>query len=624
VFAALVCTSGLKAQDAAEQGILLVDSIPSGAAIYVEGQIRGVTPCMLTADEGSVRLKLVKRGYRENTRVEKMESGGLLRLVIKLEPETEYGTIMVAALPVGAAVRMDGKPAGKSPCEVLVTCDQEHLVEVEHPGFVKHERKVSVEAGKHVLLEPFLQKPGAEPERPKPAEAKPEEPKPVVAPTPQIPEEEFKEAMRQVRDCLAERDYAAALEKLEDLKEDAGGPQLAEVHNETRKVTAIRGVVEAAVTALKARVGKGINIRLANGIRLRGTVKSCQDGALEIEAGNKEVRTNVDEIAADSLAELAAEKMPIEPSTAEAIALFLISQVGEVGKGPAQIAIERAKYQGIDTTGLKKRLEDELGEPDQAEIKPGTAAEPGEKEEPDKKAEENAGVVLIERFVGLEAPPQFDWLLEQAKLETRTNEEMVRKEALEGVKAIAIFDPGEEGKFYRDGEVTAIYDFVRAGGGLLVVGATDRVYRPKREADLRKAIDDYPVNTLAKRFGVVFARDRISDRSNNVGGNPRMPVFHVLNLRALPTYARKIRELTFTNNVSSIIILKPKPTIVPLVMGDNDTQTEPPGAPPVVVTVMCTVGKGKAAFMTGPMWLKNRFGNEEFCRALIEVIALRQ
>lgn len=65
---------------------MILDSAPGGAAVLVDGDLRGNTPTALTARVGA-RILVRKAGYREHELV--LEAGGSSRLKVVLEPTDE-------------------------------------------------------------------------------------------------------------------------------------------------------------------------------------------------------------------------------------------------------------------------------------------------------------------------------------------------------------------------------------------------------------------------------------------------------------------------------------------------------------------------------------------------------
>jgi hypothetical protein len=67
-------------------GSLAVSTVPSGAAVYVDGELQGAAPLSLDLTPGDHRVRLVKQGYLENSRLVDLRSGRADRLTVSLTP----------------------------------------------------------------------------------------------------------------------------------------------------------------------------------------------------------------------------------------------------------------------------------------------------------------------------------------------------------------------------------------------------------------------------------------------------------------------------------------------------------------------------------------------------------
>ena len=156
---------------AAEAIAFKVDSVPSGATLFVGGQKAGTTPFSSGIVPGEYVLALELPGYkRYETKVTALEGATLERLY-KLE--RSVATLSVTTKPPGALVLVDGREAGPAPYEGEVAPGP-HEVTAKATGFLDAHAKVDAVAGKSMPVTLALQ-----PE-PKPAEVAP--PPPLPAP----------------------------------------------------------------------------------------------------------------------------------------------------------------------------------------------------------------------------------------------------------------------------------------------------------------------------------------------------------------------------------------------------------------------------------------------------------
>ena len=72
---------------------LSVSTVPAGAAVYVDGELQGATPVALEGlPAGDHRVRVVKPGYLENSRVVGLRSGVAKNLSLELTPDVSYST----------------------------------------------------------------------------------------------------------------------------------------------------------------------------------------------------------------------------------------------------------------------------------------------------------------------------------------------------------------------------------------------------------------------------------------------------------------------------------------------------------------------------------------------------
>lgn len=99
-------------------GSLSIESAPSGAEVFLNGQEVGQTPVTLAkvAARTELTIKLVKAGYHPHGVLYVVEEGGSSEIGIRLVPdsgERQVGTVNVESIPLGADVtRLDLDPAG--------------------------------------------------------------------------------------------------------------------------------------------------------------------------------------------------------------------------------------------------------------------------------------------------------------------------------------------------------------------------------------------------------------------------------------------------------------------------------------------------------------------------------
>lgn len=136
---------------------------PVGAAVYLNGEYRGVTPLKIQyLAPGTYVADIRLNGYRNET-VERTLNGTKFDIGINLEPLSSLaapagnGSVAIDSNPGGAAVTFDGTAAGKTPAghAALVLNDVpagNHTVSVELAGYPVHTETVTVRKNRVVQV----------------------------------------------------------------------------------------------------------------------------------------------------------------------------------------------------------------------------------------------------------------------------------------------------------------------------------------------------------------------------------------------------------------------------------------------------------------------------------------
>jgi serine/threonine protein kinase len=126
-------------------GSLSISSNPPGAQVTVDGQVRGVTPLMLTLKPGNHNVEL-RGGGEPRTLPVTITAGTQVSQYIELPKITAFGQLQVRSEPAGAQVTVDGIPRGKAPVLVESLAAGEHTVVMDAEG-ANIKQTVSIEAG---------------------------------------------------------------------------------------------------------------------------------------------------------------------------------------------------------------------------------------------------------------------------------------------------------------------------------------------------------------------------------------------------------------------------------------------------------------------------------------------
>jgi hypothetical protein len=129
-------------------GSIYVESSPSGAAIYFNGNYRGVAP--LTINEvwpGTDTISAELSGYRTFTTSATVYAGRQTRVFCPLSPLDTSGALYVLSSPADSNVYLDGVYKGQTPITLNNLASGTHILGVDHAGYYDWKSTVSVPAG---------------------------------------------------------------------------------------------------------------------------------------------------------------------------------------------------------------------------------------------------------------------------------------------------------------------------------------------------------------------------------------------------------------------------------------------------------------------------------------------
>jgi hypothetical protein len=141
------------AQLKVKEGSLDVQSDPSGARVFLDGNELGETPLTLSGIRlGHHRIRVTKEGYVSYEEQVTVTEGERKKVLASLRKMT--GILSIRTEPPGANVFIDGKPVGTSPCESGDLPPGSYQVRIEKRGYAPWEGSLSVIAGKRIEV-PF-------------------------------------------------------------------------------------------------------------------------------------------------------------------------------------------------------------------------------------------------------------------------------------------------------------------------------------------------------------------------------------------------------------------------------------------------------------------------------------
>jgi formylglycine-generating enzyme required for sulfatase activity len=124
---------------------LIVNTIPRGANVTVNGRYRGQSPITLSlTPDVDYEIGLSKAGYGVTKRNLRMESNASESITVDLS--ARLGTVTVEVQPEDATVYVDGRPRGRGKTTVRLSSTP-HAIEVRRPGYATWKRTVTPRPG---------------------------------------------------------------------------------------------------------------------------------------------------------------------------------------------------------------------------------------------------------------------------------------------------------------------------------------------------------------------------------------------------------------------------------------------------------------------------------------------
>lgn len=140
-------------------GTLSINSIPNGAAAYVDGIYQGITPTRvgnLAAGSHTVILSLA--GYQDYITTASIQAGSVTTITATLakDPSPVYGTVSITSDPSGASVYADGVYVGQTSLNRPLVSTQVqpgyHTLLLSKSGYQDYTTSGTVTAGQNLVL----------------------------------------------------------------------------------------------------------------------------------------------------------------------------------------------------------------------------------------------------------------------------------------------------------------------------------------------------------------------------------------------------------------------------------------------------------------------------------------
>ena len=131
-----------------EYGSISVDSSPSGAAIYLNGNYRGIAPVTINAVRaGSYSVSAEMSGYYTYSTTTTVYAGSMSNVYCRLTQMVSTGGLYVTSEPSDAMVYLDASYRGRTPLTLNNVATGEHVVEMDLSGYYDWKSTVTVPAG---------------------------------------------------------------------------------------------------------------------------------------------------------------------------------------------------------------------------------------------------------------------------------------------------------------------------------------------------------------------------------------------------------------------------------------------------------------------------------------------
>ena len=120
---------------APKTGTLYVSSTPSGASVYLDGVLKGLTPKAISGlSLKNYNITISKSGYQNFFTVKKIVAGSNY-LNVTLVPVAQTGTLYISSIPSDAKVFVDGAPKNNTPVTISGLAIGSHRIEVWKQGY---------------------------------------------------------------------------------------------------------------------------------------------------------------------------------------------------------------------------------------------------------------------------------------------------------------------------------------------------------------------------------------------------------------------------------------------------------------------------------------------------------
>ena len=609
-----------RAADESLLGSLYVTTGPPDAAVYVNGELRGVSPCGIgDVAAGSVEVRAERQGFATATRTVQVAGGAIARVDLTLTPLSNVGSIAVLVEPQGADVDVDRVPAGRTPKVLINVMAGTHRITVSRSGYLPMHSTLTLAPGENSVLNGRLE-PAAGAEATPPAAAQmgstaalsPDS----IPSTAELPEER---ALEPVRKLVSSRQYDDALARLAQIPTDKA-PELARrVGRERLVIARIREVVDAACKKLRDAEGQQYVLLLRGGIRCPCTLVAVAADQVRVRVGEGEQTIPLRQISAEQIVRLASYSLDPARTANRAKSALLYAAEGDYDA--AYEELRAAAEGGYDTASDKSYVDAERlwTAAVEKEARLRALARSGSAAEALRAVLDTKPVpLLVDTHHGRSLPDDLTKLVQASGFTIQTHDGPFQPEEAEQAAVLLIYDPGPGGRVpaYDRQEIQSIVNLVRAGGGLVFLGGVRPL--PRGAGNAAPAADADPFAAVLRWTGILVQPGALTVSKDAPAGYARQYV------PALPVAAHAVnadvRQVVFAAPVAplatdrtALVLLRASP----LLLG------EATGEPAPALAAIAAQGKGRVlVFSAAPLaqqspWQKSALNVNDGAKALL-------
>lgn len=119
---------------------VVIESVPAGAAVRIDGKASGTTPVRRDLSVGTHQIEVSKEGFLTRSESVRVARSGH-KHTVRLDPET--GRVDIESTPTGAVVQIDGVAVGTTPLATDLPTGI-HDIQVSKEGFVPWQERVQI------------------------------------------------------------------------------------------------------------------------------------------------------------------------------------------------------------------------------------------------------------------------------------------------------------------------------------------------------------------------------------------------------------------------------------------------------------------------------------------------